>query len=93
MFQTNGGTEVTLGGEIPIEAGDLLIWRYGNLHSVENVKSADQQFGFMRILYPIHDLIEQLPKPVPLPRRMARRLRSAASRGRAILGGIKRRVF
>jgi len=93
MFQTNSGREVTLGGEVPIHPGDLLIWRYGNLHSVENVKCSDDQFGFMRILYPIHDLTDGPPPPVVPPSfgsRVVALSRDPVALTRAVLRRVKR---
>jgi hypothetical protein len=93
LFQTNGGREVTLGGEVPIEAGDLLIWRYGNLHSVENVKCTPDQFGFMRIIYPIYDMVDKTPTPPSLLRRFKARVGSTfIAPMRAKLGRLKRRL-
>jgi hypothetical protein len=83
LFETNGGKQVTLGGEVSISSGDLLIWRYGNLHSVENVRCSDDQFGFMRIIYPIYDLTDSPPVRPSLGRRVL-------ARARAILGRLNR---
>lgn len=93
LFETNEGRQVTLGHQIPIQSGDLLIWRYGNLHSVENVKCSADQFGFMRIIYPIYDLDQVPPKPPMLPKRaLAKALRSIAP-ARAVVGRIRRKVL
>jgi len=93
LFETNSKREITLGGDVPVSPGDLLIWRYGNLHSVENVKCSDDQFGFMRIVYPIYDLNESPPPPV-VPRsfavRVAAWLRDPVTLTRAVLGRVKR---
>jgi hypothetical protein len=54
----NQGQKIVFGVDEPVQAGDLVIWRYSNIHSVLNVKSAEGQIGFLRILYPqeiIHD--------------------------------------
>jgi hypothetical protein len=93
LFQTNDGCEVTLGGEVPIDAGDLLIWRYGNLHSVENVKCTADQFGFMRIIYPIYDLNEKPPSPPSLSSRVLARAMRKVAPARAVLGRMKRKLF
>ena len=45
---------VSFGTDVDIRSGDLLIWRYANLHGIENVNTAPGQFGFLRIIYPIH---------------------------------------
>jgi len=54
----NQGKKVVFGVDEPVKAGDLIIWRYSNEHSVMDIRSSDQQLGFLRILYPqeiIHD--------------------------------------
>ena len=51
-FERNSGRTVTFGTDVPVKAGDLVIWRYNNLHSIEDVSAADGQLGFMRIIYP-----------------------------------------
>jgi hypothetical protein len=96
LFQTNSGSEVMLGGDVPVDAGDLLIWRYGNLHSVENVKCTADQFGFMRIIYPIYDLNDKPPvppTPPSLPARVWARARLRLEPVRVALGQVKRRLF
>lgn len=93
LFEKNDGQKVTLGGDIPIQSGDLLIWRYGNLHSVENVKCTAEQFGFMRIIYPIYDLTDKAPTPPKLSRRVRMRLLSSLAPVRHVLGRVKRRLL
>jgi hypothetical protein len=84
-LRSNSGRSVVFGEDVPVAAGDLVIWRYGNQHSVEDVATPPGQFGFMRILYPIYDLpLEKPPETVSapsvapprrsLPRRVASRL-------------------
>lgn len=51
-FERNGGRTVIFGTDVPVKAGDLVIWRYNNLHSIEDVSAVDGQLGFMRIIYP-----------------------------------------
>jgi hypothetical protein len=60
-FETNQGKTIGFGDEIAVAPGDLVIWRYNNLHSVENVASASGQFGFMRIIYPPEDVAAMPP--------------------------------
>jgi hypothetical protein len=93
LFEKNNGHKITLGGDIPIQSGDLLIWRYGNLHSVENVKCTAEQFGFMRIIYPIYDLTDKAPSPPKLSRRVHMRLLSSIAPVRGILGRVKKRLL
>lgn len=42
--------------ELGFKAGDLIIWRYGNIHQVKNVSIEPPQTGFLRIIYPIFGL-------------------------------------
>jgi hypothetical protein len=92
FFQTNDGRDITLGKQVPIRSGDLLIWRYGNLHSVENVKCNDDQFGFMRIIFPVYDLVDKPPRPPSIRTRALTRAKHLIGRGRSVLGGLKRRL-
>jgi hypothetical protein len=62
---TNRGRSVRFGDEVPVAPGDLVIWRYGNLHAVEDVATPPGGFGFMRVLYPIYDLPAEKPVAAP----------------------------
>ena len=93
LFQTNDGREITLGHQIPLQSGDLLIWRYGNMHSVENVKCTPDQFGFMRIIYPIYELKDKPPAPPRLSARLEARVKHSVGRAHSVLGRVKRRIF
>ena len=55
VLSANNGEEFIL-GDSDISAGDLLIWRFNNLHEVRNVKCSDEQTGFMRIIFPVFDI-------------------------------------
>jgi hypothetical protein len=57
----NDGRTLVFGTDVPIKAGDLVIWRYNNLHSVEDVSTTEGQLGFMRIIYPPE--IMHAPRP------------------------------
>jgi hypothetical protein len=61
VFEQNDGQKVVFGTDVPIVPGDLVIWRYNNLHEVAEVTTASDQFGFMRILYPPEDLVQPHP--------------------------------
>ena len=45
----------SVSGKKVAKAGDLIIWRYTNEHSVENISCSNDQSGFMRIIYPSYD--------------------------------------
>jgi len=54
-FHNNAGEEVLFGRDVPVAAGDLVIWKYSNIHSVREVKALDQLTGFSRIIFPQFD--------------------------------------
>ena len=56
VLETNAGTSLSFGTDIEIAPGDLAIWRYNNLHSVEGVVSKPDQIGFLRMLFPLETL-------------------------------------
>lgn len=56
-LERNDGSIVAFGTDLSVAAGDLVIWKYSNLHSVEEVQSSSEQLGFMRILYPPEDIL------------------------------------
>lgn len=51
-FEDNQGKNLLFGRDVPVEAGDLVIWRYANAHSVQNVKTQEGQQGFVRVIFP-----------------------------------------
>ncbi|MCB2108367.1 MAG: hypothetical protein KDE14_11740 [Rhodobacteraceae bacterium] len=51
-FRKNTGEDVVFGTDVEVGAGDLVFWRYNNLHSVEQIKTRDGQIGFLRIVMP-----------------------------------------
>jgi hypothetical protein len=79
-FERNDGRLVAFGTDVEVAAGDLVIWRYNNLHSVEDIRTGTGQFGFMRMIFPPEDVVLQpaakageLP---PLRRRVGNALRA-----------------
>jgi hypothetical protein len=56
-LETNDGKPVLFGRDVPIEPGDLVIWRYNNPHGVEAVRSDPDQLGFLRVIHPIETLV------------------------------------
>ena len=55
-FRTNQGVDVAFGSDVPVRAGDLVFWRYCNLHEVADVATDEAQIGFLRILYPPEEI-------------------------------------
>ncbi len=55
IYTSNQGDKITF-DEMGAKAGDLILWRYGNLHEVKEVKVNENQIGFMRVIYPMFDL-------------------------------------
>lgn len=54
LFTTNDGKEICF-TDLGVEAGDLVIWRYGNTHQVEGIHCQNKQTGFLRIIFPTFD--------------------------------------
>ncbi len=54
VFETNAGRRIVIGRDVAIAPGDLVLWRYNNQHAILNLKAADGQLGFMRIIHPPH---------------------------------------
>jgi hypothetical protein len=51
IFFTNAGERIVPAKELDIEPGDLMFWKYTNMHEVANVKSTTHShIGFARIL-------------------------------------------
>jgi hypothetical protein len=73
-FSNNNGRSLVFGDDVQISPGDLVIWRYGNLHSIEDVRTEPGQLGFLRIIYPIYTLPLTKPEVLePLPAKLVRR--------------------
>lgn len=58
VMEDNQGKPITFHGMGAV-AGDLIVWRYGNLHQVRNVEVTQEQSGFCRIIYPTFELNPQ----------------------------------
>ncbi len=52
FFENNQGDKLLFGRDIDVKPGDLVVWRYANIHSVENIQSTETGRGFMRIVFP-----------------------------------------
>lgn len=76
-FERNDGTRIVFGDDVPIEPGDLVVWRYNNEHSVERISTVDGQLGFMRLIFPPEDMgAPPAPPPLSIPARLRARLRA-----------------
>ena len=51
-FTTNFGEKLNFAKDTDVKAGDLVFWKYSNLHGVESVITEEGQFGFFRITMP-----------------------------------------
>ena len=88
-FSTNAGRSIAFGTDVPVSPGDLVIWRYGNLHSVEDVATTPGQLGFLRLIFPIYNV----PAEKPPEARAAEPFKSKLVRhGTAVAKGIARRI-
>jgi hypothetical protein len=61
IFETNQGEKVTFGVDVDIEPGDLVLWRYNNEHSVQDVHSDPGQLGFLRMIFPPDVVLSDKP--------------------------------
>jgi hypothetical protein len=52
ILETNQGKKVVVGRDVEVRAGDLILWRYNNEHSVEDVSSEPEDLGFLRMIFP-----------------------------------------
>ncbi|MBL8377361.1 MAG: hypothetical protein JNM79_05810 [Burkholderiales bacterium] len=57
-METNDGRRVVFGDDVEIRPGDLVLWRYNNLHFAQEVSSSNG-IGFMRMLMPPEAIPEQ----------------------------------
>jgi len=89
---------VLFGSDVPIEPGDLVVWKYTNLHGVSQVTTPPGGIGLLRLLFPIQDLAPadalsapNAPAPAGTAESMpyAQLLKVAARRG---VRGVARRV-
>jgi hypothetical protein len=78
-FSDNRGRSLVFGDDIPVAPGDLVVWRYGNLHSIEDVSTAPGQLGFLRIIFPIYSLPLNKPRE-PIAKKVVRHGRSLGLR-------------
>jgi hypothetical protein len=62
-FTTNTGERVRFGPDIQVEPGDLLIWRYANVHGVGSNKALPKGLGFSRMIFP-YEKISLAPQVV-----------------------------
>lgn len=60
-IETNAGERVVFGDDVAVRAGDLVLWRYNNLHFAQEVTSSNG-IGFMRMLMPPEAILELTAK-------------------------------
>jgi hypothetical protein len=65
VFRLNDGRLISMGRDAGIGAGDLILWRYRNEHTVLEVESQGDQIGFARMLFP-PELLYRTPKDRPV---------------------------
>lgn len=59
VLEDNQGKRVIMGSDEAIKSGDLVIWKYNNIHAVEKVQSTDEQSGFTRMIFPPQLLVDR----------------------------------
>jgi hypothetical protein len=52
IFTTNQGETIQLEKDLDLDPGDLVIWKYSNMHAIESIEADGHQAGFVRILFP-----------------------------------------
>ena len=52
FFTQNDGKKICLNKDLNLKKGDLVLWNYGCLHSVENINTTPEHLGFLRIIFP-----------------------------------------
>lgn len=52
MESNDKKTKYIFDENLQVEPGDLVVWRYNNLHAVENVKTPEGKKGFIRMIFP-----------------------------------------
>jgi hypothetical protein len=61
LFRRNDGALVSMGRDVGVSAGDLVLWRYRNEHTVLEVESRPDQLGLGRMLFS-PELLYRTPK-------------------------------
>lgn len=54
-LQNNQDEQILFGRDIEANAGDLVIWKYSNMHHVGGVVPIDKDIGFSRVIFPMFD--------------------------------------
>lgn len=67
-LESNQGKNLVFGDDVEVRPGDLAVWRYNNLHSVQDVSTDPGQLGFLRIIYPAEDIPARPLAPIPTSR-------------------------
>jgi hypothetical protein len=94
-LERNDGTQAVFGTDVPVEPGDLVIWKYSNLHGVSHVTTPPGKLGLMRIIFPIYELKSSAGSAVQSATALAssmpysQLLKEAMKRG---VSGVLRRV-
>jgi hypothetical protein len=83
-FRNNQGKDLEFGTDVPIDAGDLVLWRYNNLHSVRDVTTKPGDRGMVRMIFPPETIH---PKRAPMVK-----LTEVVNRGLRGAPGLRRRL-
>ncbi len=54
-FITNDDQKILFGRDEAVNSGDLIIWKYSNVHEVSSVRCINPDLGFARIIFPSID--------------------------------------
>ncbi|MEK9669519.1 MAG: hypothetical protein VW421_00795 [Gammaproteobacteria bacterium] len=58
LYDSTDQEKQLFGKDIPVNAGDLVFWRYSLSHEISGVTALDRSLGFLRVIYPLFDLKE-----------------------------------
>lgn len=61
-FTNTEGKEILFGKDVPVEKGDLIIWKYNHLHTIRNINAINPNKGFVRIIFPYFDNFNMIAK-------------------------------
>lgn len=54
-FTTNADKQILFGRDEAVNSGDLVIWKYSNVHEISGIQTLNADLGFARIIFPSID--------------------------------------
>ena len=59
VFTNNAGRKINIAKDYKINPGDLVIWKYNNIHEIKDIKTTSQKIGFVRMIFPLEIIKEK----------------------------------